>query len=100
MDGQSDGETGREKREVHDAKDRYKRQVDRCSAEHLCMSKQRTVCMGEIQREGLMDGLVYTAGGVQGGGEGEICVLRGGHGWGDVIDLTGTMSPEERERER
>lgn len=52
--------------------------------------------MFERQRERLMDGLVYIARGVQ-GGESEICVLRGGHGWGDVIDLTRPMSPEERE---
>lgn len=53
--------------------------------------------MFERQRDRLMDGFLYTARGVRGrGGEG-ICVLRGGHGWGDVIDLTGPVSPEERE---
>lgn len=42
---ETDGRTDikKKKREIHDAKDRYKRQVDRGSAEHLCMS--RTVCI-------------------------------------------------------
>lgn len=31
--------------------------------------------------------------------ERSVC-YEGGHGWGDVIDLTGPMSPEERERFR
>lgn len=56
--------------------------------------------MCERQRDRLMDGLVYTARGVQGGWERGICVLRGGHGWGDVIDLTGPVSPEERDPDR
>lgn len=64
------------KREVHDVKDRYKRRVDRCSAVHLFMSKQRSACMcrRKKERERLMDGLVYTARGVQGGGERGISV--------------------------
>lgn len=57
--------------------------------------------MCERQRERLMDGLVYTARGVQGGGERGICVLQGGHGWGDVIDLTGPRVPRrERDSDR
>ena len=78
------------KREVCDAKVSYKRQVDRCSAEHLSMSKYK-VC--ERQRERLMDGHVYTARGVQGGGGRDICVLWRGHGWDDMIDLTGPHVP-------
>lgn len=65
------------------------------AVQNTFVCQNRGLCVR--QRERLMDGLVYTARGVQGGGEGEICVLRGGHGWGDVIDLTGPVSPEERE---
>ena len=62
------------------------------------MSEQSLcVCVGE--RKSLMDGLVYAARGVHGGEEREreISVLRGGHEGCDVIDLTGPVSPEERE---
>lgn len=54
--------------------------------------QNRGLCM----RQRLMDGLVCTARGVQGGRDREVCVLQGAHGWGDVIDLTGPVYPEER----
>lgn len=47
-------------------------------------------------RRRLMDGLVYTARGVQ-RGVGGGCMILGGHGRSDVIDLTGHMSPEEKD---
>lgn len=46
-------------------------------------------------RERLMDGLVSTSRGVQ---ERDVYVARG-HGWDDVIDMTGPVSPEERQTE-
>lgn len=57
-----DGQTDRSK--VHDAKDRYERRVDRCT--FVCQN--RGLCERETEKERLMDGLVYTATGVQGGG--------------------------------
>lgn len=45
-----------------------------------------------------MDGFVYTARDMQERAEGRISMLQGGT-WSDVIDLTGPMSPEERERD-
>lgn len=99
MDGQIHRRKQNKKRSTS-CKNSYKRRVDRCIAENTFVCQNRGLCVCETESERLMDGLVYTARGVQRGVGRGICMIRGGHGWSDVIDLTGHMSPEERERFR
>lgn len=79
-------------------KTRSKRRVARCIAENTFAHQNRSLFGFDTEGERLMDGFVYTARDMQEGVGRRISMLRGGT-WSDVIDLTGLMSPEERERD-
>lgn len=66
MDGQIHRRKQKQKKSTS-CKNRYKRRVDRCIAENTFVCQNRGLCVCETERERLMDGLVYTARGVQGG---------------------------------
>ena len=59
----------------------------------VCQNK-RPVC--ETPRETDGWSCLYSQRCTRRQGERDVC-CEGGHGWGDVIDLTGPVSPEERE---
>lgn len=93
MDGPVDGRKEKRCRAETDTRDKW---TDESQKTPLHVKIEVCLCVTRRERERLMDGWVYTAGDIQEGVGGGISMIRGGT-WSDVMDLTGPMSPEERE---